>query len=230
MIDLTPELVLGLWAGGLAGAAAAVAWWRIVGSGFIWLAGGVVLLFGATAAVVDGSPALWIASGLATVATLAGRRAPVAAAGFAAAGIAYLVVPVRDGGVVLGVSGALAIGGTTAVMLLGHWYLVDPRLPRWALRRLNVAAAVGVVADAILLIVDGALVWEPEDGVIGLAFVALAAFSLLLLVGVWFSLGEPSYSGVMAATGLSYLAVLTVFGAATLGRALLDAGGVGPAG
>jgi len=44
--------------------------------------------------------------------------------------------------------------------------------------------------------------------------------TFLLVVAVWYSLQEPSYTGVMAATGLSYLAVLTAFGVAVLGRLL----------
>ncbi len=60
------------------------------------------------------------------------------------------------------------------------------------------------------------------DAVIGWAFVALALMSTLLAVAVWFALREPSYAGVMAATGLSYLAVLTVFGTVVTGRVLLD--------
>ena len=56
---------------------------------------------------------------------------------------------------------------------------------------------------------------------IGWAFVALTALSLLLVVAVWFALREPSYAGVMAATGLSYLGLLTVFGVVVLCAALL---------
>ena len=41
------------------------------------------------------------------------------------------------------------------------------------------------------------------------------------IAGVIFSLKEPGYAGVMAATGLSYLAVLTAFGVAVLGRMLV---------
>jgi hypothetical protein len=42
-----------------------------------------------------------------------------------------------------------------------------------------------------------------------------------LMVGVWFSLRVPSYTGVMAATGLSYLATLTALGAVVIGRAVI---------
>ena len=41
-------------------------------------------------------------------------------------------------------------------------------------------------------------------------------------LAVWASLGEQGYSGVMAATGLSYLATLTATGAAVVGRLLVD--------
>ena len=49
-----------------------------------------------------------------------------------------------------------------------------------------------------------------------------AVASALLMVGVWLALAETGYSGVMAATGLSYLAVLTALGAAVLGRLLVS--------
>jgi hypothetical protein len=50
--------------------------------------------------------------------------------------------------------------------------------------------------------------------------------SIVLMVAVIAALRYPAYSGVMAATGLSYLAVLTTLGAVFLGRALLA--GLGP--
>jgi len=48
----------------------------------------------------------------------------------------------------------------------------------------------------------------------------LAGVSCLLMVAVWFALNYPSYPGVMAATGLSYLAVLTSLGAVSTVRLL----------
>jgi hypothetical protein len=41
------------------------------------------------------------------------------------------------------------------------------------------------------------------------------------MVMVYSALGERGYAGVMAATGLSYLAVLTSTGAVVLGRLLV---------
>ena len=53
------------------------------------------------------------------------------------------------------------------------------------------------------------------------AMVALSGMTAILVAAVWFSLRETGYSGVMAATGLSYLGVLTAFGAAVVGRQLV---------
>ena len=146
----------------------------------------------------------------------------ISAALLAAGAAGYAVAAVEGGSLLFSLAGAAALGGVTSEMLLGHWYLVDPRLPRWALRRLDVAGAIGLIADVGLLIADGALDFPSGDVVVGWAFVTMAIATVALLVAVWFSLKEPSYTGVMAATGLSYLAVLTVTGAVVLGRVLLD--------
>ena len=52
------------------------------------------------------------------------------------------------------------------------------------------------------------------------------ATSVVLMAAVIGSLRYPAYAGVMAATGLSYLAVLTTLGGMFLGRALVA--GLGP--
>lgn len=116
---------------------------------------------------------------------------------------------------------ALALGGVTAEMMLGHWYLVDPRLPRSALRYLALAGIAGLVIDGGLMTALGGSAGGPW-----IAFALLVVTSIALMVGVVAALRYPAYSGVMAATGLSYLAVLTTLGATFLGRALVA--GLGP--
>ncbi|MDH3471839.1 MAG: hypothetical protein OEM94_11040, partial [Acidimicrobiia bacterium] len=118
------------------------------------------------------------------------------------------------------VAGAAFLGGVSSVMLLGHWYLVDPRLPRWALFRLDVVAAIALIGEVGLLLLDDVL--GGDDTLFVVTFVVLSLATLTLLAAVWFALGEPSYPAVMAATGLSYLAVLTAIGVSVVGRAILD--------
>ena len=194
--------------------------WNVVGPGFGWLSAGVTVLFGGTGWAVGGG---WMA-GIGTLAALAGlvlaRRPNLAWMALALAAAAYAGSSVADGGPVGTLTGAALLGGVTGEMLLGHWYLIDPTLPRWALKRLAAIGGAGMVADAAVVALDAG--WD--DAVVGWAFAVLAVTTLVLLVAVWFALNEPSYPGVMAATGLSYLAILTAIGAAVAGRSLIEEG------
>jgi hypothetical protein len=138
------------------------------------------------------------------------------------AGLAYLVEAGAMGGWLPAIGAAVALGGVTGEMMLGHWYLVDPRLPRWALRSLALIGLGGLVLDAVVLTFFGSF---PGGGAT-VAFWVLLVTSLVLMAAVLGALRQPAYSGVMAATGLSYLAVLTTLGAVFMGRALVA--GLGP--
>lgn len=227
-MELSPAVVLAMWTAGMAGGGAAVAWWRIVGPGFTWLIGSTVVLFGFGVAVFAEearvAAAAYAGVGVALGAMIVARNDRIAAAFFATATVvlvfAALQVGVPRPPVIPVFTGALFLGAITAEMMLGHWYLVDPRLPRWALQRLDIAAGAGLLADFLYLVVHGALDWAPADAVLGWAFIVLSLLTFLLIIAVWYSLQEPNYTGVMAATGLSYLAVLTSFGVVSLGRIL----------
>lgn len=222
VVDLAPDIVLATWSAGLAAAAGVVAWWRIVGPGYTWLAAGTVLLFGVPAAAAGGGVVAWIAVALAAGALVMARRVHVVTACLVISSVLFLVAASVDANLIAALSGALLLGGVTAEMMLGHWYLVDPRLPRSALRRLAVAGGLGAFVDVVVLAFLGVFPWESGDAVMGIGFVVLAATTALLMVAVWFALAEEGYAGVMAATGLSYLAVLTAIGAAVAGRLLVS--------
>ncbi len=202
--------------------AAVVAWWKVVGPGFGWLAGAVTVLLGGTGWAVGGG---W-AAGVGTLAAVAGfglaRRPQPAALAFGVAALLYAGASISDGGVFGTMSGAVLLGAITAEMLLGHWYLIDPSLPRWALKRLAVAGAAGVILDGSVVAIEAGVDWGGE--VTGWVFLVLGITTFVLMVAVRFALNEPSYPGVMAATGLSYLAILTAIGSAVAGRAVLDNG------
>jgi hypothetical protein len=213
-----------MWTAGMAGGGAAVAWWRIVGPGFTWLTSAAVVLFGIGFAVFSEQPSAYAGVALAAGAAVIARNHRIAAVFFASAAVVLVIAVLgseSDPGLIPALTGSLFLGAITTEMMLGHWYLVDPRLPRWALQRLDIAAGAGLLADFLYLVVQGALDWAPTDAVLGWAFVALSLFTFLLVIAVWYSLQEPNYTGVMAATGLSYLAVLTSFGVVALGRILI---------
>ena len=160
---------------------------------------------------------------MAVVGALGARSRVVAAPAFAL-GAGFFAASVWEAeatAIALLITGTLFLGGITTEMLLGHWFLVDPTLPRWSLITLDVVAAVGLGFEVGVVVASGSLTTSGQDAVYSAVYVALSAFCAVLMLGVWGSLREPRYSGVMAATGLSYLAVLVAFGVVTVGRSLV---------
>ncbi len=222
--DLTtlvrPEFVLVAWAAGLALVSGSVALARVVGPGFTWLVASIAALIGVVGAFAEDP--WWGRFGLIllALALVLARNRQLSGILQLFAGLA-LLIQASSGGWAPAISAALALGGVTGEMALGHWYLVDPRLPRWMLRTLAVVGIAGLAADSAVLAVAGL----PSGGGT-IAFWVLMATSAVLMGAVIGSLRYPAYAGVMAATGLSYLAVLTTLGGMFLGRALVA--GLGP--
>jgi hypothetical protein len=222
-VDLSPALILVTWASGIAAGGALVAWWRVVGPGYLWLVAGVVAVIGGLGAAAGAGPIAWAGVASVLVGAVGARSRTVAAPAFVlAAGFLAASIWEADAvAVALLITGTLFLGGISTEMLLGHWFLVDPTLPRWSLITLDAIAAVGLTLEIGVVVISGSLVLTGPDAVYSAVFGALAVFCLLLMLGVWGSLREPRYSGVMAATGLSYLAVLVAFGVVTVGRSLV---------
>jgi hypothetical protein len=166
---------------------------------------------------------------------LAGREFPPVVDLLApVAGIVGLVAAAIDAGGDVTVSllrtfaGAAFLGSVTDAMLLGHWYLVQPGLPR---RHLNeLVQAVGwvwpVEVVALLLPTGMVSVWtgavdDGWNGTLGWFWAACAVATIVLVFVTKAALRERYYSAVMAATGLLYLAILTAFGTDLVARAVL---------
>lgn len=125
--------------------------------------------------------------------------------------------------------GAAFIGAISDGMLLGHWYLVQPGLPRRLLNELVTALAwLWPLEVAALLLPTGMVsVWTGEvddgwGGLLGWMWAACAITTIVLVLVTRAALKERYYSAVMAATGLLYLAILTAFGTDIVARAVLD--------
>ena len=140
-----------------------------------------------------------------------------------------------DGGASLGVSiartlvGAAFLGSLSASMLLGHWYLVQPGLPRRLLNEIVTAVALlWPFQVGVMLLPPGMIsvfTGEIDDGwggVLGWMWIACAATTIVLIGMTRAALKERQYSAVMAATGLLYLAILTGFGTDLVARAVLS--------
>jgi hypothetical protein len=124
--------------------------------------------------------------------------------------------------------GAAFLGSVTDAMLLGHWYLVQPGMPRAPLMELiRWSAMIWPIEVAVLLIPTGMVsvftgdIDDGYDGLLGWFWVACAVATGVLLFVARAALRERYYSAVMATTGLLYLAILTALGTDVVARAVL---------
>jgi len=147
---------------------------------------------------------------------------PVLVAAGVAAGGADVLAVVRI------IVGAVFLGLVSDAMLLGHWYLVQPGLPR---RHVNdivkaflwvwpLEVAVMLVPTGMFSVFSGT-VDDGWSGQLGSFWAACAITTGVLAVVTLKALQERAYSAVMAATGLMYLAILTAFGTDLVARAVL---------
>lgn len=125
--------------------------------------------------------------------------------------------------------GAAFLGCVSDAMLLGHWYLTQPGLPRAPL--LELVRWLGIVwpAEVALLLIPPGMIEvltgsidDGYGGMLGWFWLASAVTTLVLVVVTRLALREREYSAVMAATGLTYLALLTAFGTDIVSRAILS--------
>jgi hypothetical protein len=150
----------------------------------------------------------------------------VGAVGLVAVGLASDVQPWLAVG--RNLAGAAFLGVISDAMLLGHWYLVQPGLPRrlldelvtWVLRIWPIEVGLLLVPTGMISVLNGSID-DGWDGILGWMWVACAITTLVLALVTRAALKERYYSAVMAATGLLYLAILTGFGTDLVARAVL---------
>lgn len=126
------------------------------------------------------------------------------------------------------VVGAAFLGAITDAMLLGHWYLVQPGLPRrllnelvdWNIRIWPLELLVFLPAPGMVEVITGSID-DGWNGLLGWTWAVCAVTTIGLLIVTKAALKERQYSAVMAATGLLYLAILTAFGMDLIPRAVL---------
>lgn len=136
--------------------------------------------------------------------------------------------PARVLGVARVLAGAAFLGAVTDAMLLGHWYLTQPGLPRRLLNELVRWLGYVWPFEVVLLLVPTGMfsvfsgrIDDGYGGMLGWFWIACAVTTIVLVYVTRAALRERAYSAVMAATGLLYLAILTAFGTDLVARAVL---------
>jgi hypothetical protein len=124
--------------------------------------------------------------------------------------------------------GTAFLGAVSDTMLLGHWYLVQPGMPRKLINELVDAVIYLWPLEVIVLLLPTGMISvingtidDGWSGVLGWFWLASALVTGVLAFVTRAALKERSYSAVMAATGLMYLAILTAFCTDIVARALL---------
>lgn len=184
-----------------------------------WLAAETVL-WGAFLAIC----AIWLFC-IRTERRAAGRvaGAVASAAGLVATGASSLAYAgVSANAAVLGLAlllGGLALGTAWSAMMLGHWYLVTPRLAPRPLLRLNAALAIVLAGQGLLAtwaLFSGAV----ETDIAWLYWLRVGvgvALPLALALPVWRTARVRS---MMSATGLLYIALGMVLSGEIIAKAL----------
>lgn len=132
--------------------------------------------------------------------------------------------------VVLIATGAAFMGAVIDGLLLGHWYLVDRRLPRDHIQRLATVLLIAVAIEAAAVAISG---FGEADlpagfnlflgigGVVTWVALGMVLATALVAVLIVVSLRGTQSRAVQAATGFFYLAVITAFAAETAAKVRL---------
>jgi hypothetical protein len=130
-------------------------------------------------------------------------------------------------------AGAASLGAVSLGMILGHWYLVTPRLPEQPLNRLTLILLGALAAQVVLVAVSIALPARHVPVSVetpGLGLAQNPVFWLRLGVGLVFPLAlafmawqSSIIRSMMSATGLLYIAMGGVLAGEVLARGLLFA-------
>ena len=96
-------------------------------------------------------------------------------------------------------------------MMIGHWFLVDPTISKQGMKR--IAFFCTLHSLTIIPLVFFEFIGEDIENLYKNVILFLYFSTSILSFASFKSLGEKSYTGVMASTGLSYLSLIVSLGA-----------------
>ena len=153
-------------------------------------------------------------------------------AGVAALGVIAIARPAQNPFDPLAIAalpfGAVALGGTDGAMLLGHWYLVTPKLSPGPLRSASLAVVTAVTFQIGLVAIvwlrgDLTGTWETALSVALALRIGVGLFmTLVVAVAAWWTAGMNTQSS----TGLLYVALGCAFAGEVSARVIFFLTGV----
>ncbi len=103
------------------------------------------------------------------------------------------------------------ISGVFSSMMIGHWFLVDPTISKKGMMRIALFCTLQSLTIIPLVLFE--FIGEDIENLYKNVILLLYISTSILSFASFKSLREKSYTGVMASTGLSYLALIVSLGA-----------------
>ena len=96
-------------------------------------------------------------------------------------------------------------------MMIGHWFLVDPTISKEGMKKISITSTFQSLILAPLVFFG--FIGQDIESIFKNVILILFISTSILSFASYKSLGEKSYTGVMASTGLSYLSLIVSLGA-----------------
>jgi len=103
------------------------------------------------------------------------------------------------------------VSGVFASMMIGHWFLVDPTISKEGMKKIAITSTIQSLILTPLVFFE--LIGQDIESIFKNVILILFLSTAILSFASYKSLGEKSYTGVMASTGLSYLSLIVSLGA-----------------
>ena len=103
------------------------------------------------------------------------------------------------------------VSGVFSSMMIGHWFLVDPTISKEGMKKIAITSTIQSLILTPLVFFE--FIGQDIEIIFKNVILILFLSTAILSFASYKSLGEKSYTGVMASTGLSYLSLIVSLGA-----------------
>ena len=105
----------------------------------------------------------------------------------------------------------MMVSSVFSLMMIGHWFLVDPTISKEGMKKIAITSTFQSLILTPLVFFE--FIGQDIENIFKNVILILFLSTSILSFASYKSLGEKSYTGVMASTGLSYLSLIVSLGA-----------------